>query len=148
MTSSYTKTSELTAGVLLRELIIELEDTSYITRTHGKPSTYRAGCKGHLCRYVERTRRRTVRAEEVEQSLPSGVIPEVRPRKEQQWDVVLESVVNTLHGRQHEASLEAKSEISRRLGINEIMRFVAIHEMILGRRVFVPTQRTSSIGIK
>ncbi|MEU4066653.1 hypothetical protein AB0F25_30445 [Streptomyces wedmorensis] len=148
MTPSYTKTSELTAGVLLRELMVELQDVEYFTRTHGKPSTYRAGCKGHLCRYAERTRRRVVRAEEVEQSLPTGVIPEVRPRREQNWDLVLASVVNTLNGRPHEANLDMKGELGRRLGVDEITRYVALHELILKRRVYVPAQRSASIEMK
>lgn len=42
----------------------ELADERYITRTHGRGSTYKAGCKGPLCQRVNRSRQRTLRAGE------------------------------------------------------------------------------------
>lgn len=39
----------------------ELADENYITRTHGRGSTYRAGCKGPLCQRANRNRHQRIR---------------------------------------------------------------------------------------
>lgn len=47
----------------LRELVEkELADESYATRTHGRSSTYRDGCRGPLCQRVNRNRHTRLRS--------------------------------------------------------------------------------------
>lgn len=47
----------------LRELVEkELADESFSTRTHGRSSTYRDGCRGPLCMRANRSRHRRLRS--------------------------------------------------------------------------------------
>lgn len=39
----------------------ELADENYLTRTHGRGATYRAGCKGPLCQRANRNRHQRIR---------------------------------------------------------------------------------------
>lgn len=93
----YTPTNELTVATLTKEVVQELRDELYANRTHGKPATYRLGCRGHLCKYAQRTRQRGRRSLAVRQALPSGVVPETRTRAEQSWDEVIMRFIKHLH---------------------------------------------------
>ncbi|MFD5451685.1 hypothetical protein [Streptomyces sp. NPDC127100] len=77
---------------LLREIEMELAQEEYSGLTHGKPYAYQKGCRGHLCRYTERTRRRAIRHKAATVDLPRGVQPDTRPREEQRWDLILECI--------------------------------------------------------
>lgn len=103
---AYTPTRELTLDVLLREILVELNDEKYSGRTHGRPATYSRGCRGHLCKYSHRTRQRLMRSEATRASLPEGVLPETRPRSEQTWDEVITKLLSQLH----EGPLEMEAE--------------------------------------
>lgn len=134
---SYTKTSELTATLLLDEVKIELDHIEFLTRTHGKSSTYVAGCRGHLCRYIERTRRREIRTKAIKETLPEGVVPDTRPRKEQYWDAVIASLVTCLHG----GEVVLGADASAGLKMDETTRYIALMESISHKKLFVPDQR-------
>ena len=41
---------------LIVEVLAEIEEVKYLTLSHGKRSTYSAGCRGPLCRKAERDR--------------------------------------------------------------------------------------------
>lgn len=84
-----------------------------------------------------------MRVEGVRQMLPEGVRPDVRPRKEQHWDAVIGSLIETLQGRTHEVSLAVDDQVGQRLGMAEMARFLALHQRINQRRAFVPMQRKS-----
>lgn len=85
----YTPTSDLTFERLLEEVKIELFDARYLHLTHGRASTYNKGCRGHLCNYRNRTRRREAHREAMQAKLPNGVVPGRRSRQEQYWDSMI-----------------------------------------------------------
>jgi hypothetical protein len=85
----YTPTRELTIERLMEEVKTELLDARYFRLTHGRPSAYNRGCRGHLCLYVTRTRKRESRRKATLSKLPDGVVPDTRSRQEQYWDSVI-----------------------------------------------------------
>lgn len=82
----YTPTRELTLERLIKEVMRELLDGNFLHLTHGRPATYNKGCRGHLCTYINRTRRREARRIAMQAKLPNGVVPDTRSRQEQYWD--------------------------------------------------------------
>jgi hypothetical protein len=123
---TFTRTSDLTVEVLLREIRLELKQEKYSGRTHGKPATFRAGCRGHLCRYVERTRRREMRQRESLAGLPQGVRPDTRPRGEQRWDPILAGICD--HICSPEEKIAPLSEMIQNLEMRDVERFVNLVE--------------------
>jgi hypothetical protein len=124
-TTTFTRTSDLTAEVLLREVKLELAQEEFAARTHGKPATFRAGCRGHLCRYIERTRRREMRQIAALTELPQGVRPDVRPRGEQRWDPVL-ACIREFVSNELVHDLAVGPEVMERLGLQDMQRFVVL----------------------
>jgi hypothetical protein len=124
-TATFTRTSDLTADVLLREVRLELVQPEFAARTHGKPSTFRAGCRGHLCRYIERTRRREMRQVAALTELPQGVRPDVRPRGEQRWDPVLACIREYVSADELD-DLTVGIEVMEQLGLQEMERFSSL----------------------
>lgn len=92
----YTSTKKLTFELLLTDIKQELADEKFTGRVHGRSDTYRDGCRGQLCKYRERTRKREARARSARQVLPAGVVPETRPREEQKWDHLLAAVLRQM----------------------------------------------------
>lgn len=85
----YTPTRKLTFRVLMEEVTTELLDPKYISFTHGRTAAYNRGCRGHLCLYVTRTRKRESRRKATLSKIPDGVVPDTRSRQEQHWDSVI-----------------------------------------------------------
>lgn len=48
-------------ATLADEIIAELSDPKFITRTHGSRGTHNDGCKGPMCRKANRDRMRVVK---------------------------------------------------------------------------------------
>lgn len=92
----YTSTRELTLESLMDDIAHELADPSYKSRTHARNDVYRDGCRGPLCRYRERTRKREAREARTRASLPGGVQPVRRNRCEQRWDDVIEATLDEI----------------------------------------------------
>ena len=85
----------MTDGILQIKLMVlgvevdaELADPEYITRTHGTPSCYMKGCKGPLCTYIGRLKKRT---------------ENTQPYADKEVDEFLQEKLNTHH--------EARKEI-------------------------------------
>lgn len=99
----YTPTRALTMESLLADIAHELGDERYEGRTHARNDVYRDGCRGPLCRYRERTRKREARDARTRASLPGGVQPVRRNRCEQDWDNVIEATLEEIRalGAQH-----------------------------------------------
>lgn len=100
---TYTSTRELTIERLMADVEYELSDPDYEGRTHGRNDAYRDGCRGPLCRYRERTRKREAREAQTRAKLPCGVQPVRRTRSEQRWDDVIEATLEEIRtlGIQH-----------------------------------------------
>lgn len=143
--TTFTRTSELTVDKLLIEVRLEIGQEKFIGRTHGKTSTYVAGCRGHLCRYRERTRRRQIRQVAARTELPQGVRPEVRPRDEQRWDPVFECIADCLCDKSID-DLTVGVDVMQQLGLDSMTRFMTLMESIKSVQVLVPPQRVLPIA--
>lgn len=116
----YTSTKELTLEKLLVDIAYELADPDYQGRTHARNDVYRDGCRGPLCKYRERTRKREAREARTRASLPGGVQPMRRVRSEQRWDNVIEATldeIRTLGARQW---LDARDAVRITVSVPEL----------------------------
>lgn len=87
----YSPTARLNIYSLAVEIEQELEDARYEHLTHGKPATYKKGCRGPLCRYAHRERLRNYRTR-----LDGGEARKARPRKEQTFDKVIARILDSV----------------------------------------------------
>lgn len=119
----YTHTRDLTFETLLRDIEHELHDQEFEARAHGRNDTYRDGCRGPLCKYRERTRKREFRTRAARQVLPVGVQPETRPRGEQQWDKVMAAILTQLESiRKRQA--ETQGGVLAKLSVDSMKRYL------------------------
>lgn len=136
---TFTRTSELTLEILLREVEVELAQDEYSGRTHGRPATYAKGCRGHLCRYVERTRRRAIRTKIAQEGLPFGVVPDARSREEQRWDAVLASIVE--YTVSPVDAVKIGERVSEQLDMRQMADFMKLMNSIRQGVAFIPHQK-------
>lgn len=107
----YASTRELTEERLMEDIAHELSDPDYVGRTHGRNDVYRDGCRGPLCRYRERTRKREAREAKTRASLPGGVQPMRRTRAEQKWDSLIEVTLDEVRTLGAQQWLDARDAI-------------------------------------
>lgn len=68
------------------EIHQELDDARFATKTHGRRSTYMAGCRGPLCRKSERD----AKNDAYRRSKKGSPILEYTPRPERMFDTIIE----------------------------------------------------------
>lgn len=120
----YTTTKHLTFDTLLSDIRHEIEDDGFTGRSHGRNDVYRDGCRGPLCKYRERTRKREARTKAALLCLPAGVQPSTRPRDEQKWDTLLAAAILQLDGsRERQTSQEM---LINRLNVDLLRRYLEL----------------------
>lgn len=135
--TTFSRTSDLSVSSLLIEVRLELGQEVFLGRTHGKVGTYVAGCRGHLCRYRERTRRRTYRQIVASVELPRGVRPDTRPRSEQRWDQVLACIADCLCEKSIEDAAVG-ADVARQLGLDSTAKLLQLMESFKSVPLLIP----------
>lgn len=74
------------------EVLEEINDPGYLNRVHGRPATYNAGCRGPLCRKMNRDRARQVYEKSQIQS--GKEVKSYGPRADLVEEIVLEIAQN------------------------------------------------------
>lgn len=118
---TYTSTRELTLELLMVDIAHELSDPRFRDRTHGRNDVYRDGCRGPLCRYRERTRKRQAREARTRASLPGGVQPVRRERSEQKWDEIIEQTLDAIRTLGTQQWLDAREAVRVTVSVSEMV---------------------------
>lgn len=116
----YTPSVDLTLEILMKDIAHEVSDGSFVGRIHGRNDVYRDGCRGPLCRYRERTRKREAREARTRASLPGGVQPMRRTRTEQRWDLVIEETLDQIRTLGVQQWLDARDAVRVTMSVSPV----------------------------